>query len=77
MTFPQYSGHLSPTIEEVKNGYRWNKIAGTWLYLCTILDLFSRKMVAWSLADYMRIEMVIEALDRASLERINLKKVYF
>ena len=30
-----------------------------------ILDLFSRKVVSWSLADHMRTEMVIEALDRA------------
>ena len=41
------------------------KAAGSWLYLCVILDLSSRKVVGWSLAGHMKTEMVIEALDRA------------
>lgn len=41
------------------------KLASGWSYLCVILDLFSRKIVGWSLADHMRTEMVIEALERA------------
>jgi len=36
-----------------------------WLYLCQIKDLFSRKVVGWSIADHMRTEMVLEALDMA------------
>ena len=42
------------------------KLTSGWLYLCVILDLFSRKIVGWSLADHMKTEMVIEALDRAA-----------
>ncbi len=44
------------------------KSAVGWLYLCVILDLFSRKIVGWSLADHMKTHMVIEALDRAAQE---------
>lgn len=33
-----------------------------WLYLAIFLDLFTRKIVGFSLADHMRSEMVIEAL---------------
>ena len=36
-----------------------------WLYLCQIKDLFSRKVVGWSIADHMRSEMVLDALAMA------------
>jgi len=40
-----------------------------WLYLCTVLDLFSRSVVGWSMEDHMRTEMVIKALDMAYEKR--------
>ena len=41
-----------------------------WLYLAVIIDLFSRRVVGWSIADNMRTELVLEALSRAvSLRR--------
>jgi putative transposase len=40
-----------------------------WLYLCVIIDLFSRMVVGWSMADHMRAEMVINALDMAVSHR--------
>lgn len=36
-----------------------------WLYLAVVLDLFSRKVVGWSLADHMRTALVTEALTAA------------
>jgi len=33
-----------------------------WLYLAIVLDLYSRKVVGWSLAGYMTVEMVKQAL---------------
>ena len=33
-----------------------------WLYLAVFMDLFTRKIVGFSLADHMRTEMVLEAL---------------
>lgn len=36
-----------------------------WLYLAVILDLFSRKVVGWSMADHMRKELAIDALQMA------------
>ncbi len=35
------------------------------MYLCTVLDVFSRKVVGWTLEDNMRAEMVKMALERA------------
>lgn len=33
-----------------------------WLYLAAVMDLCSRKIVGWSMADHMRAELVIDAL---------------
>ena len=40
-----------------------------WMYLCVFMDLFSRLIVGWSVADHMRTELVIEALDKACKNR--------
>jgi putative transposase len=36
-----------------------------WLYLATVLDLFSRKVVGWAMRDHMRQELAIAALTMA------------
>jgi transposase InsO family protein len=36
-----------------------------WLYLAVILDLFSRRVVGWSMADHMRTELALGALQAA------------
>ena len=36
-----------------------------WLYLAIIIDLCSRKIVGWALADHMRSELVVQALQQA------------
>jgi transposase InsO family protein len=36
-----------------------------WLYLATVLDLFSRKVVGWAMRDHMRQELTITALTMA------------
>lgn len=48
-----------------------------WLYLCIILDLFSRKAVGWSMADHLRAELAIDALDMAVAHRNPLKGLIF
>lgn len=40
-----------------------------WLYLCVILDLFSRMAVGWSMASHMRADLAIDALDMATMHR--------
>jgi len=39
------------------------------LYLAVILDVFSRRVVGWSMADHMRTELVLNALEMALLQR--------
>ncbi len=36
-----------------------------WAYLAVVLDLFSRRVVGWSIADHMRAELVLDALGKA------------
>jgi transposase InsO family protein len=40
-----------------------------WAYLATVIDLASRKVVGWSLADHMRTELVEDALTMAFTNR--------
>jgi putative transposase len=40
-----------------------------WLYLCSILDVFSRRLLGWSLADHLRTELCLDALNAAAMAR--------
>lgn len=40
-----------------------------WLYLVTVIDLFSRKVVGYAQADHMRAELCVEALENAVRDR--------
>ena len=44
----------------------------TWagfLYLAVVLDVFSRRIVGWAMANHLRTELILEALDMALLRR--------
>jgi transposase InsO family protein len=43
--------------------YLWTREG--WLYLATVIDLYSRKVVGWALRDRMTVDLVSEALDKA------------
>lgn len=36
-----------------------------WVYLAVVQDLYSRRIVGWSMADHMRTELVVDALKMA------------
>ena len=40
-----------------------------WLYLVAVQDVFSRRIVGWSMADHMRAELVTDALQMALAHR--------
>jgi putative transposase len=40
-----------------------------WVYCCAVLDVFSRRVVGWSIADHLRTELVVDALEMARLRR--------
>ena len=39
------------------------------VYCCAVLDVFSRAVVGWSIADHMRTELVVDALQMATWRR--------
>ena len=41
-----------------------------YLYLCAVTDEHPKKVLSWSIADHMRTELVIDALDMAVAERV-------
>ncbi|WP_417935242.1 IS3 family transposase [Gordonia phthalatica] len=47
------------------------------LYLATVIDCFSRRLVGWAIADHMRIELVIDALRAAERDRGSLRGAIF
>ena len=40
-----------------------------WLYLVAVQDAFSRRIVGWSMADHMRADLVVDALNMAIARR--------
>ena len=40
-----------------------------WLYLAVVLDLYSRRVVGWSMADHLRSELIGDALTMALMRR--------
>ena len=45
------------------------RAASGWLSLAVIIDLYSRRVVGWSVADHMRTELVMAALNMAIAAR--------
>lgn len=37
-----------------------------WVYLATVIDCFNNELIGWSMADHMRTELVVDALDMAA-----------
>jgi putative transposase len=46
-----------------------HKAVDGWVYCCAVLDVFSRRIVGWSIADHMRSELVADALQMAVWRR--------
>ena len=45
------------------------------VYCCAVLDVFTRQIVGWSIADHMRTELVVDALQMATWRRRPIKTV--
>ena len=48
-----------------------------WAYLATVIDLASRKVVGWAMADHMRTELVEDALKMAFANGDHTKESFF
>jgi transposase InsO family protein len=76
------AGHRRPAPDRVKRRFKKNKpnrvwvsditaipTAEGWLYLATVLDLYSRRIVGWAMRERMHTELVLEALNHAAGRR--------
>lgn len=48
-----------------------------WAYMATVIDLHSRRLVGWAIADHMRTSLVTDALDMALAGRAPARGVIF
>ena len=48
-----------------------------WLYLCIVLDLFSRKVVGWCMSEWLKREIVLSAINQAVVRRQPVVDVIF
>ena len=55
--------------------YLWTREG--WLYVCAVLDLFTRRIVGWAIADHMTRELVLDALRMAQAVRKPLPGLIF
>ena len=44
-----------------------------WLYLATVMDLYSRRIVGWSMADHLKTDLCLEALQMAIRQRTDVR----
>jgi transposase InsO family protein len=49
-------------------------VGSTWLYLATVIDICSRRVVGWSIADHMRASLVTDAIEMAVAARGQLRQ---
>jgi len=48
-----------------------------WLYLAVVIDLFTREVIGWSLADHMKTELLIDAAEKAATHTSITQKTIF
>jgi len=53
--------------------YVWTREG--WAYLAVVIDLFARRVVGWAIADHMRTELVLEALQMALGRRVPTRRL--
>ena len=56
------SGSPTPSLRCYQAQHR---AADGWVYCCAVIDAFRRKVVGWSIADHVRSELVVDALEMA------------
>ncbi|QIR69949.1 IS3 family transposase [Kocuria sp. KD4] len=46
-----------------------HRAADGWVYCCSVMDAWSRRIVGWAIADHIRTELVVDALQMARWQR--------
>ena len=68
---PVYDNELKQDFQAPKANEKWAgditylRVATGWVYLAVVIDLFSRRVVGWAMAEHMKASLVCEALEHA------------
>lgn len=71
----EYHNHLHQAFNPKSPNMVWAsdftyiKVNGTWYYLCIIMDLFSRKIIAWNLSSKPNAEFITTTFQKAYTNR--------
>jgi putative transposase len=74
-TYPVMENHLQRQFNVALPNQRWVSdityisTDEGWLYLAAVMDLYSRKIIGWSMSDNMKDSLVIDAMKMAMLHR--------
>lgn len=49
--------------------FTYIRVAGKWYYLCIVMDLFSRKIIAWNISGKPDVDLVMDAFKKAYNKR--------
>lgn len=78
--FPIHENHLSQDFQAINLNERWVSdityipTQEGWLYLAAVMDLYSRRIIGWSMSSRMKESLVIKALSMAFHNRGNHQK---
>lgn len=67
----EYTNHLQQEFTQKSPNLVWAsdftyiKVAGKWYYLCIVMDLFSRKVISWSLSGKPDVDLVMTTFKKA------------
>ena len=56
-------------IKRLVSDITYIKINGKWYYLCIVIDLFSRKVIAWHISAKLDVDLVISTFNKAYQKR--------
>ena len=80
---PIHDNHLNRQFNAIAPNQRWVSdityiptVEG-WLYLAVVMDLFSRKIIGWSMSDRMKESLVLDALKMTLFRRKIISKAIF
>lgn len=71
MIYPNLAARVAPTTVNQLwvADITYVRLAEEFIYLAVVLDAFSRKVVGWALADHLRAELALSALEMALSQR--------
>jgi len=58
---PTLTSYIKPPFATVKNCGQSRSFSTQWLYLATVIDLYSRRIVGWSMDKTMKTSLVNDA----------------